>query len=159
MMPGTDSACCRQIGLRDDFFQHCVRLLRERRSPNIVKIVAACCKDGEGNAVRQNQVSCAGCVFARLQCQTLMSSVWGNQDRVLSFVFEGAPELIPAVRHSLPTLQSDPFTANIHISDRMLSSYDRFEVPALDLTSTRDDILVSAPSSSSSPLRHAKVWS
>ena len=44
------------------------------------------------------------------------------------------------MRHSLPTLESDPFTANIHFSDRIPGGVSG-EVSALDLRDMNDDLL------------------
>jgi len=102
--------------LREDFFTSGVRMLRQRRSSAMLMLFSACCVAGDGQAVRENQA------------------------RVLKFFFEQAPDLLLKVRHSLPTLESDPFTANIHFSDRIPGGASG-EVSALDLRDMNDDVL------------------
>jgi hypothetical protein len=101
--------------LREDFFTNGIKLLRATRSPAMVMLLSSCCVAGDGSAVRENQA------------------------RVLKLVFEQQPDLFCKVRHSLPTLESDPFTANIHFSDRLGGVTD--EVSALDLRDINDDLL------------------
>ena len=102
--------------LREDFFSHGVRLLKRSRSPAMLMLLSASCISGDGRAVRENQA------------------------RVLKFFFEQAPELVPRVRHSLPTLESDPFSANIHFADR-LPGGPQGEIAALELRDVNDDVL------------------
>jgi len=102
--------------LREDFFTHGVHLLRGSRSSAMVMLLAASCIAGDGTPVRENQA------------------------RVLKFVLEQSPDLFLKVRHSLPTLESDPFTANIHFSDRVAGGVAG-EVSALDLRDMNDDYL------------------
>ena len=102
--------------LREDFFTHAVALLRQARTPAMMMLLSASCIAGDGRPVRENQA------------------------RVLKFVFEQHPELLCKVRHSLPTLESEPFTANLLVSDRVPGGVVG-EVSALDMRDIHDDLL------------------
>ncbi|KAJ1494203.1 hypothetical protein T484DRAFT_1766381, partial [Baffinella frigidus] len=106
-------------GLRDELFAHIVGLLKRERRPDLIRMLARLCTDSGGGPVR------------------------ANQDRVLKFVFEQAPQLLCQVRHSLPTLVKDAFTADMHVCDRITK---RPEVSALRLQEDFGDRITTAES-------------